>query len=95
MKNALFASHERAKMKKSAADPRFFRYTPFIHKLPTSFAIGRTNFGDIFNPRQPENLGWKEAGLQLAGAGSHVRSDQPVDEVCTWVGPERAMQAAK
>ena len=53
------------------------------------------NFGDILNPRRPENLGWKEAGLQLAGAGSHARSDQPVDEDCTWVGLERAMQAAK
>ncbi len=82
-------------MKKKVPELIFFRYAPFIHKLPTSFAIGRTNFGDILNPRRPENLGWKEAGLQLAGAGSHARSDQPVDEDCTWVGLERAMQAAK
>ena len=91
----LFDAGKRGKTNKNTTGTRFFRYAPFIHKLPTSFAIGRILFGDIFNPRQLENLGWKEAGPQLAGAGSHARSDQPVDEVCTWVGLERAMQAAK
>ena len=82
-------------MKKKVTESIFFRYAPLIHKLPTSFAIGRIIFDDILNPRQPENLGWKEAGLQLAGAGSHARSDQPVDEVYTWVGLERAICAAE
>lgn len=91
----LFSIIKRRKTSKKVPESIFFGYAPFIHKLHTSFAIGRIFISDILNPRQPENLGWKEAGLQLAGAGSHARSDQPVDEVYTWVGSERAIYAAK
>ena len=91
----LFSIIKRRKTSKKVPESIFFEYAPFIHKLHTSFAIGRIFISDILNPRQPENLGWKEAGLQLAGAGSHARSYKPVEEVYKWVGPERAIYAAK